>query len=350
MRNIDIIVMGKTGAGKSTLINAVLEEDLAPTGTGQAVTKENKVYSKRMMLPIGTSASSQYNMVGCNLNMYDTVGLEIDNAITEKTLNEIEAHIQETKTRMNTTDIHMVWFCVNDRSSRFEQYELELIQKLSYDYEIPFVIVLTQCLSDEEGELETKIKNTSLNILRSRVLAKDYSMCVGTIKAYGVTELLSKSLSGYRTSKVGIVEDKLIDISEKQRIKIRRIEQAAYEIVDQNALSAAKVGHIPGGCIPFVHGKCIKMLNELNELTGLKGESGFVKEIFNNIIVGLTMTPLMAIPFVSSSVASAYVRAVGNNYVKAMLSVIHLSSDEELKNSEIVRQRLKEELTKLKRQ
>lgn len=29
MKNIDLIVMGKTGSGKSTLINAVLEEDLA---------------------------------------------------------------------------------------------------------------------------------------------------------------------------------------------------------------------------------------------------------------------------------------------------------------------------------
>ena len=37
MKNIDIVVMGKTGAGKSTLINAVLDKEEAPTGVGAAV-------------------------------------------------------------------------------------------------------------------------------------------------------------------------------------------------------------------------------------------------------------------------------------------------------------------------
>ena len=50
MNNVNLVVMGKTGAGKSTLINAVLEEDLAPTGTGQAVTKKNQLYWKLILL------------------------------------------------------------------------------------------------------------------------------------------------------------------------------------------------------------------------------------------------------------------------------------------------------------
>lgn len=349
MKNIDIIVMGKTGAGKSTLINAVLKEDLAPTGVGQAVTKENKIYSKRMLLPVQANSSGQYSMVSCNLNMYDTVGLEINNTITQKTLDDIERHIRETKAQMNSDDIHMVWFCVNDRSSRIEPYELNLIQSLSYDYEIPFVIVLTQCFSNEESEMEAEIRSCAPEILRSRVLAKGYSRRGCVIKAYGITELLQKSLNEYRASKTDIVVNKLIEVDEKRNARIRRIEQEANSIVEQSASSAAKIGYIPGGCIPFVHGICIKMIGKLNQLAGLKVGDGFAKEIFNNVIVGLAITPFMAVPVMSSSVAASYVRAIGNNYVKAMLGVIHLSSDQELKNSETIRQRLKAELTKLKK-
>ena len=95
MDELNLIVMGKTGAGKSTLINAVLKEDLAPTGSGQAVTRENQVYTKRMLLPLYKSASTQgdYRMVARTLNMYDTVGLEIDSSITQETLREIKKFI-----------------------------------------------------------------------------------------------------------------------------------------------------------------------------------------------------------------------------------------------------------------
>ena len=69
--------MGKTGTGKSTLINAVLEEDLAPTGTGKPVTRENEVYSKKMLLPVGANDNGRYGCVACRVDMYDTWGLRL---------------------------------------------------------------------------------------------------------------------------------------------------------------------------------------------------------------------------------------------------------------------------------
>jgi GTPase SAR1 family protein len=349
MKNIDLIVMGKTGAGKSTLINAVLEEDLAPTGIGHAVTKRNEVFSKKMMLPIGDSKDGQYGMIGCQINMYDTVGLEIDKSITDQTLEEIRKHIEETKTKMSTDDIHLVWFCVNNRSSRFEPYELDLIRKLSIDYEIPFVIVLTQCFSDEEGELEEQIRKNLPEVSRYRVLAKDYSSRGGVIPAYGLQELIRISINDYKFLKVNIIEKKIDALDKNREERIKNIEIRGNQIINDYGANATKIGFIPGGCIPIVHGMCIKMIADLNSTAGFKSGKEFAEEIFTDAVLGLIATPFMVVPLLSAAVAYAYVQTVGESYLKALISVIHLSSDRELANNELMKKRLKEELSKLKK-
>ena len=46
----NLVIAGKTGVGKSTLINAAFREDIAQTGMGRPVTDEMRVYEKRIFL------------------------------------------------------------------------------------------------------------------------------------------------------------------------------------------------------------------------------------------------------------------------------------------------------------
>lgn len=48
LNTLNIIVAGKTGVGKSTLINSVFKEKLADTGMGKPVTSHMRKITKKM--------------------------------------------------------------------------------------------------------------------------------------------------------------------------------------------------------------------------------------------------------------------------------------------------------------
>lgn len=351
MKTVEIIVMGKTGAGKSTLINAVLEEDLAPTGTGQAVTRENKTYKKEMMIPTGEKIEGQYGLVSCALSMYDTVGLEIDQTITESTLERIKDHIQEVRKSSITDDISMVWFCVSERGERFESYEIDLIKKLSIDYEIPFVIVLTQSILNKKGDLERQIEEALPDVPLAKVLAKEYSIAGNNlIPPKGVEDLLRKSLKDYRERKVKILEKKINQLDVRRKERIAQIESEGNRCIEECSSAATKIGILPVGCIPFVHGICINMIVKLNGIAGIKGGKALASDIFISAAVGVILTPIMAVPFLSIAMASAYIDTVGENYLKVLVEVIDNSTDRDLHDNALMVKRIKEELQKLKKE
>ena len=77
MTRFNLVILGKTGVGKSTLINNIFSEPIADVGIGKPVTSQIR----------------QYERDGYPLRVFDTPGLELsgDNAV-----DQLLADIRET--------------------------------------------------------------------------------------------------------------------------------------------------------------------------------------------------------------------------------------------------------------
>lgn len=181
----NIMVAGITGTGKSTLLNAVFSSDLAATGSGRPVTEQ----------------IAEYDSPDIPIHIWDTVGLELD---SEKTKESIRA-IRDTIAKKSASDdhfdrIHAIWYCINSGSNRYQGAELDFIKNL-HSIGVPFIIVLTQCIGDDDeiNAFESKIKSINVSMGMGdieivQVLAMDKKTKKYTIEAFGLDVLVDTTI------------------------------------------------------------------------------------------------------------------------------------------------------------
>jgi predicted GTPase len=181
LKTLNIIVAGKTGVGKSTLINSVFRENLADTGMGKPVTSHMRQITKK----------------GLPLTIYDTRGFELGKEVQEEVKNEIIDTINMGLASKDVNNaIHCIWYCINTASNRIEPEEVEWIKKLSKNNQItqvPIIVVLTQSFSKKKAqEMRQILLNENLDVIQIiPVLAEDYEIeDLGIAKSYGLDALI----------------------------------------------------------------------------------------------------------------------------------------------------------------
>ena len=320
MGYVNIIVSGKTGVGKSTLINSVFREKLADTGVGAPVTQTIRELTKKDF----------------PLRVYDTVGLELGSDRQRQVADDINNVIKNALSSGNKDKfVHCIWYCINVNTNRFEPTEEEFIDQLAKDNEhtgVPVIIVLTIA---HNKTLSQKMKNyideRNLNTKGTCiVLAEDYTDEDFHRDAYGGDKLIEYTL--------GILPEsaqKAFINAQKASLKMKK--NKAQAIIAASVLTSFGVGFSP---IPFsdamllvptqvgmfasitaVYGISVSkstMTAIVSSLLGTTGATVVGKSIVSNLLKFIPGVGTAIGGAISGATASALTIAIGETYIVVM--------------------------------
>ncbi len=176
---INILIIGKTGVGKSTIINKIAGKKVAEIGSGKPITQE-----------------IQKCEISDKITIFDSQGIEVANY--QGTKEKIEIFLSQNATKDCDKIIHIAWLCIAESGRRIEKADLELWNILQ-NHKVPTLIVITKAEQDKDehrqkfSEIVKKefgVSGKQVVRIRALEIADDY----GKIKkAMGIKELLKKT-------------------------------------------------------------------------------------------------------------------------------------------------------------
>jgi GTP-binding protein EngB required for normal cell division len=123
----NVLILGKTGGGKSTLANRVFGENTFATGTGRPVTK----------------GISFFDSVEKGIGIFDSQGYEFGEAAETAFFQEVVEFASTSAMQLSATGVHLCWYCIPAEQERIHPIDLKTIGYLR-SRGLPTAVILTK--------------------------------------------------------------------------------------------------------------------------------------------------------------------------------------------------------------
>jgi uncharacterized protein (DUF697 family)/GTPase SAR1 family protein len=328
----NLAIFGKTGTGKSTLVNAIFGDDVAATGTGRPVTMGLDYY----VHPNGI------------LGIYDSRGFETGEA-GDRILAALSELVEGTRHADATEQIHAAWYTVRWSDRRFEDHQATFVRRL-HDLGLPVIFVLTQVPCNAEGQIHSEaiefaqyIAGLGLPLAAGgRVFLTNAKRdpFLGTV-VFGLQELLDATFDT-------IPEAATAALSAAQQLDWGRKRHAAKKIITASAASALATGATP---IPFSDAAIlvplqIGMIAKLTAAYGSRMASAQLASLVGSLMMAsgattagrwMVSSMLRVIPggqpaamVISGTVAASMTTAMGWAWVSVLEKYLMTGQDDDL--------------------
>jgi len=271
----NVLVIGNSGVGKSTLINAVLGEDRADTGWGtEGTTKELKIYENDDI----------------PFRIIDSVGFEPSFFNKHKAIHAVKKWSSEsTKDSNQDSQINVIWFCIDGTSSKLFSETIKNLSSATSMWEsVPIIVVITKSYSVPEREENIQMVNNafarqkrySKNLLKIiPVVASTYVL---NYSAYAAPEGIADLID---TTNELLPEGVKAAEKDINKYKLNRKKVFGQSIVAASTTAGVIVGAIP---IPFADAALLSPIEvgEINALAQLYGINKLEnsKQFLNSIV------------------------------------------------------------------